>query len=76
MYTEKCTNYFTVQNREKEKLNKDLLELNIVFQFLTVIVAESVQLNYVLDSLTLPAPCIFKSCIKIKINLNLYFHTS
>ena len=26
--------------------------------------------------LTLLAPCIFKSCIKIKINLNFYFHTS
>ena len=26
--------------------------------------------------LTLPIPCISKSCIKIKINLNFYFHTS
>ena len=26
--------------------------------------------------LTLPAPCISESCIKIKINLNFYFHTS
>ena len=26
--------------------------------------------------LTLPAPCISGSCIKIKINLNFYFHTS
>ena len=26
--------------------------------------------------LTLPTPCISESCIKIKINLNFYFHTS
>ena len=26
-------------------------------------------------SLTLPVPCISESCIKIKIKLNLYFHT-
>ena len=26
--------------------------------------------------LTLPAPCISESCIKITINLNFYFHTS
>ena len=26
--------------------------------------------------LTLPAPCILESCIKIKINLNFYFHAS
>ena len=27
-------------------------------------------------TLTLPVPCISESCIKIKINLNFYFHTS
>ena len=27
-------------------------------------------------TLTLPVPCILKSCNKIKINLNFYFHTS
>ena len=26
--------------------------------------------------LTLPAPCILERCIKMKINLNFYFHTS
>ena len=26
--------------------------------------------------LTLPAPCISESCIEMKIELNLYFHTS
>ena len=25
---------------------------------------------------TLPVPCIAESCIKIKVNLNFYFHTS
>ena len=28
------------------------------------------------SKLTLPSPCIFKSSIKIKINLDFYFHTS
>ena len=32
--------------------------------------------NFILQRLTLPAPCIFESCIEIKINLNFYFHTS
>ena len=27
-------------------------------------------------SLTVPVPCISESCVKIKINLNFYFHTS
>ena len=31
---------------------------------------------FVRHTSTLPAPCISESCIKIKINLNFYFHTS
>ena len=33
-------------------------------------------LDRMLDTLTLPSPCISESCIKIKINLNFYFNTS
>ena len=32
--------------------------------------------NIYFFTLTLPAPCITKTCAKIKINLNFYFHTS
>ena len=28
------------------------------------------------ENSTCPAPCVSESCIKIKINLNFYFHTS
>ena len=31
---------------------------------------------YAKQILTLPAPCISESCIKIKINLTFYFHSS
>ena len=36
----------------------------------------SLAVCMLLRSLTLPAPCISVSCIKIKIYLNFYFHTS
>ena len=32
--------------------------------------------NSIAFSLTVPVPCISESCVKIKINLNFYFHTS
>ena len=38
-----------------------------------IVVLEYVRLDIIL---TLPAPFISESCIKIKINLNFYFHTS
>ena len=36
--------------------------------------SQSFYISFIL--LTLSAPCISESCIKIKINLNFYFHTS
>ena len=34
------------------------------------------SMDFVLVPLTLPSPCISERCIKRKINLNVYFHTS
>ena len=36
----------------------------------------SLSYNTMKTILTIPAPCISKSCIKLKINLNFYFHIS
>ena len=33
------------------------------------------KLKFILNMLSLPAPCISESCIQTKINLNFYFHT-
>ena len=42
----------------------------------TVLIRKVSKAFLICMTLTLPAPCIFESGIKIKINLNFYFHIS
>ena len=51
------------------------LRFSIILPFEYFLFASSKGEFRTMTMLTLPLPCIFESCIEIKIKLNFYFHT-
>ena len=59
------------------KLNNQIDEQNFMNMYYSILLKKhGITHHCSLSSLTLPVPCILESCIKIKINLNSYFHIS
>ena len=59
------------------KLNNQIDEQNFMNMYYSILLKKhGITHHCSSSSLTLPVPCILESCIKIKINLNSYFHIS
>ena len=66
-----------VTTKDKRIFWSDILT-TLTHRKLTVYITSQLTSFYMMGTsvLTNPAPCIWKSCIEIKININLYFHNS